>query len=214
MKLSNCVLLLCAAVYCAATIIFLSFRLLFEALDSILSNRFSFSKMSSACPLSRMGHGAAVINDEMLVWGGVAVRESTGEKYYCSPVLIECFNLLTSQWNERRATSKSPSDLPHPCIHPRIGVVQNRDIYQFGGYYLSSDDRDVYLNDVHKLDGSTLEWQGIHSNDQSTPSGREPWNVRVREERRRTSRHDGRIRNKDCFTNTRRISIHFFFETS
>ncbi|XP_065841745.1 uncharacterized protein [Oscarella lobularis] len=130
--------------------------------------------MSSACPSSRMGHVAAVINDEMLVWGGFAVRESTGKMYVRSPELIECFNLLTSQWNERRATSNSPSDLPHPCFHARICVVQNRDIYQFGGFYFSSDQgRLVYLNDVHKLDGSTLEWQRIHSNDQSTPSGRE-----------------------------------------
>ena len=100
------------------------------------------------------------------------MRESTGENYLCSPDLIECFNLLTSQWNERRATSNSPSDLPHPFFHARIGVVQNRDIYQFGGIYFSSDGRRVFSNDVHKLDGSTLEWQRIHSNDQSTPSGR------------------------------------------
>ena len=154
-------------------VIFLSFRLvLIEALDSILSNRFSSSKMSSACPSSRVGHVAAVINDDMLLWGGFAVRESTGEKYFCSPDLIECFNLLTSQWNERRATSNSPSDLPHSCLGARIGVVQNRDIYQFGGEYFSSDGRDVCLNDVHKLVGLTLEWQRFHFNDQSTPSGR------------------------------------------
>ena len=129
--------------------------------------------MSSACPSSRQGHVAAVINDEMLLWGGEAVRESTGEQYVCLPDLIECFNLLTSQWNERRATSNSPSDLPQPCLYARIGVVQNRDIYQFGGVYFSSDQaRSVYSNDIHKLDGSTLEWQRIHSNDQSTPSGR------------------------------------------
>ena len=128
--------------------------------------------MSSACPSSREGHVAAVINDEMLVWGGGEVRESTGQKYLCSPDLIECFNLLTSQWNERRATSNSPSDLPQPCTNARIGVVQNRDIYQFGGGYRSSDGRPVYLNDVHKLDGSTLEWQRIHPSDESTPSGR------------------------------------------
>ncbi|XP_065845649.1 uncharacterized protein [Oscarella lobularis] len=129
--------------------------------------------MSFACPSSRYGHVAAVINDEMLVWGGGAVRESTGDLYLCSQDVMECFNLLTSQWNERRATSNSQSDLPHPCLDARIGVVQNQDIYQFGGVYFSSDQgRDVYLNDVHKLDGSTLEWQRIHSNDQSTPSGR------------------------------------------
>ena len=129
--------------------------------------------MSCACPSSRYGHVAAVINDEMLVWGGVEMEESTGKNYWCFPDLIECFNLLTSQWNERRATSNSPSDLPHSCLYARIGVVQNRDIYQFGGSYFSSDQgHHVYLNDVRKLDGSTLEWQRIHSNDQSTPSGR------------------------------------------
>ena len=128
--------------------------------------------MSSACPSSRFGHVAAVINDEMLLWGGAAVRESTGAHYFCSLEFIECFNLLTSQWSRRRATSTSPSDLPHPCLDARIGVVQNRDIYQFGGSYSSPHGRYVFLNDVHKLDGSTFEWQRIHSNDQSSPSGR------------------------------------------
>ena len=98
------------------------------------------------------------------------MRELTGKKFYCSHDVIECLNLSTSEWNKRLAISQS--DIPHPCIHAQIGVVQNRDIYQFGGFYLSSDDRPVYLNDIHKLDGSTLEWQRIHSNDQLTPSER------------------------------------------
>ena len=101
------------------------------------------------------------------------MRESTGEKFYCSQDVIECLNLSTSEWNERRAISNIPkSDIPHPCICAGIGVVQNRDIYQFGGAKFSSFRRPVFLNDLHKLDGSTLEWQRIHSNDQSTPSGR------------------------------------------
>ena len=101
------------------------------------------------------------------------MRESTGEKYLCSQDVIECLNLSTSKWNQRRAISNIPQfDIPHPCVDARIGVVQNRDIYQFGGGYESSDGRLVYFNDVHKLDGSTLEWQRIHSNDQSTPSRR------------------------------------------
>ena len=101
------------------------------------------------------------------------MRESTGDQFFCSQDVIECLNLSTSEWNQRRAISSIPqSDIPHPCEDARIGVVQNRDIYQFGGLYASSDGRRVYLNDVHKLDGSTLEWQRIHSNDQSTPSER------------------------------------------
>ena len=64
------------------------------------------------------------------------------------------------------------SDIPHPHVHAQIGVVQNRDIYQFGGGYLSSDGRRVFSNDVHKLDGLTFEWQRIVPNDHSAPSGR------------------------------------------
>ncbi|XP_065831023.1 uncharacterized protein [Oscarella lobularis] len=130
--------------------------------------------MAFRCPSSRIEHLAAVINEEMLLWGGIAARESTGELYVCSHDLIHCFNLLTSQWNERRTTSNSPSDLPHPCSGARIGVVQNRDIYQFGGggTYKSSDGRNILLNDLHKLDGLTLEWQRIHPNGESTPNGR------------------------------------------
>ncbi|XP_065846025.1 uncharacterized protein [Oscarella lobularis] len=128
--------------------------------------------MSSACPSPRIGHVAAVIDDEMLLWGGVALRETTGEKYACSLNVIECFNLSTSQWNQRRATSNSPSDLPPPSYFARVGVVQNRAIYQFGGIHRLSDGRPVYLNDFHKLNGSTLEWERILPQDQSTPSGR------------------------------------------
>ena len=129
-------------------------------------------KMSSACPSSRNGHVAAVVNEEMLLWGGMAVRESTGDIYMCSHDLIECFNLLTSRWNQRRAASNSPSDLPHPCANARIGIVQNQDIYQFGGVYKLFNGRDLFSSDIHELDGLTLEWQRIHLNDQSTPSGR------------------------------------------
>ena len=130
--------------------------------------------MSSTGPSSRQEHVAVIIDHEMLLWGGKATRESTGKKFLCSQDVIECLNLSTSEWNKRRVISNIPqSDIPHPCINARIGVVQNRDIYQFGGRYKSSDGRLVFLNDVHKLDGSTLEWQRIHSNDQSTlPSGR------------------------------------------
>ena len=131
--------------------------------------------MSSTGPSSREGHVAVIIDQEMLLWGGKAMRESTGDRFYCSQDVIECLNLSTSEWNQRRAVSSIPdSDIPHPCEDARIGVVQNRDIYQFGGFYFSSDGREVSLNDVHKLDGSTLEWQRILPNDQSTPSGR--WN--------------------------------------
>ena len=144
---------------------------LFAPLDSILRSVFSSSRMSSACPSSRSGHVAAMINDEMLLWGGAVVNEAE-VTYFCSHDLIECFNLLTSQWNQRRATVKSPSDLPPLCANAKIGFVQNRDIYQFGGYFKSSEGRSFYWNDFHKLDGSTLQWEKILPNDQSTPSER------------------------------------------
>ena len=74
--------------------------------------------------------------------------------------------------DEQYRTFPNPTFLIHVPMHARIGVVRNRDIYQFGGYYYSSDGRPVYSKDVHKLDGSTFEWQRIPSNDESTPSGR------------------------------------------
>ena len=53
------------------------------------------------------------------------MRESTGKKFYCSQDVIECLNLSTSEWNQRRAISNNPqSDTPHPCVDARIGVVQ------------------------------------------------------------------------------------------
>ena len=129
--------------------------------------------MSSACPPSRGGHAAAVIGHEMLLWGGAApAREEKGGTITCPPDLIECFNLLTCQWKQRRATSKSPSDIPPPCSDVGIGVVQNRHIYQFGGHLFTPESGSVYFNDVHKLDGLTLEWQGIAPTSQSTPTRR------------------------------------------
>ena len=106
------------------------------------------------------------------MWGGLAIKATTSEKYFRSSDLIECFNLSTSQWNELRAKSNSPSDLPHPCANAKIAVVQNRDIYQVGGFYRSSDGTHGYLNDDHKLDRVTLDWQLIRPNDVRTPIGR------------------------------------------
>ena len=135
------------------------------------SSKVSDSAMSSECPSSRNGHVAAVVNNEMLLWGGVSVEESTGDEYYCSPDVIECFDLFTGQWNRRQASSDSPSDLPHPCSDSRIGVVRNRDIYQFGGSYFT-DGRRAFSSDLHKLDGLTLEWERIIPKNQATPTGR------------------------------------------
>ena len=99
------------------------------------------------------------------------MEESTGEEYFCSPDVIESFDLLTREWYRRRATSNSPSDMPHPCSDSRIGVVQNRDIYQFGGSYFT-DGRRAFSSDLHKLDGLTFEWERIVPKSQSMPSGR------------------------------------------
>ena len=130
--------------------------------------------MSSTCPSSRWGHVAVAIDEKMLLWGGKATREATGEKFYCSSDRIECLNLETSEWSRKRAISKiADSDAPHPCVHAQVGVVHNRDIYQFGGVYNSScDGLRLYFDDIHKLDGSTLEWECIRPSDQSTPTGR------------------------------------------
>ena len=128
--------------------------------------------MSSACPRSRWGHVAAVINDELLLWGGVGAREDTGELCLCYSDLIECFNLLTNQWNQLKATSESPFDIPHPCSAARIGVVEKRDIYQFGGRHSSPYRRRIYASGVYKLDGSRLTWQQILPKGKTTPIGR------------------------------------------
>ena len=101
------------------------------------------------------------------------MREATGEKYLCSNEVIEFFNLSTCNWDRRRATSNSPSDVPQPCGDARVAVVRNRDIYQFGGVHRSSDGRPFYSSDLYKLDGLTLEWRRILLRDQSTrPAGR------------------------------------------
>ena len=122
---------------------------------------------------SRRGHVAVAIDQEMLLWGGEAMVATTGEKYLCPPHLIECFNLATSEWTQRRAISNMPDfDIPRPCLSARIGVVQNRYIYQFGGGYRLPNGCRVYSNNVHKLDGLTLEWQRIVPSDQTTPIGR------------------------------------------
>ena len=102
------------------------------------------------------------------------MNEATGDQQACPLDQIECFNLSTSQWNQRGATSSRPSDIPGPCLNARIDVVQNRDIYQFGGDHPASNGRHVYGNDFHKLNGLTLEWQRISPNGLSTatPTGR------------------------------------------
>ena len=72
-----------------------------------------------------MGHVAAVINDELLLWGGVATREDTGELRLCYSDVIECFNRLTNQWNQLQVISESPFDIPHPCV-PRYELVSSK----------------------------------------------------------------------------------------
>eukprot|EP00118_Oscarella_pearsei_P014168 m.119676 g.119676 ORF g.119676 m.119676 type:complete len:322 (+) comp37705_c1_seq3:3-968(+) len=87
----------------------------------------------SACPDLRDGHLSAIFERQMLVWGGGARRR--GENCYFSH-----------------------EDVPNHSSGSQIAVFGSRQIYQFGGVHWS-DFR--YFNDLHKLDGMTLEWKQI-----------------------------------------------------
>ena len=127
--------------------------------------------MTSNVPRPRHAHVAALIGNEMLLWGGLTRRE-TGEVELLSNESIESFNLCTNEWSERQSTWDSPSDVPVPSKAATIAVVNDRYVYQYGGMYSSSNDS-IFCDRLYKLDGFTLKWEKIAFASQSAcPAGR------------------------------------------
>lgn len=116
--------------------------------------------MTSNVPRPRHGHVAALIGNEMLLWGGLTKRE-TGQVRFLSNESIESFNLCTNEWSERQSTWNSPSDVPVPSNGATSAVVNDRYVYQYGGMYDSSSGDTIFCDRLYKLDGFTLKWEKI-----------------------------------------------------
>eukprot|EP00118_Oscarella_pearsei_P021508 m.242055 g.242055 ORF g.242055 m.242055 type:complete len:644 (+) comp40209_c0_seq12:324-2255(+) len=123
------------------------------------------SQVTVESPEDRWGHLSAIFDQTMLVWGGVHHEKSR----YFSHAKVWRLNLADDSWSNRIATFKRTEDLPHPSRGSRISIVGNRKIYQFGGLHWPSR-KD--FNDLHKLDGFTLEWEKIIPTGETAPKER------------------------------------------
>ena len=109
----------------------------------------------------REGHAAAVLENQMLVWGG-AVTELGEKTRYMSSETIWSLNLTDIKvWSKRRANFKREVDVPIPSSASKIAVVSNRCIYHYGGIHPSQSELGslAYTSNLHTLDPSTLEWR-------------------------------------------------------
>eukprot|EP00118_Oscarella_pearsei_P019897 m.213940 g.213940 ORF g.213940 m.213940 type:complete len:165 (+) comp39802_c1_seq14:259-753(+) len=115
------------------------------------------SELTLSSPRFRLGHNAAIVDQQMLVWGG-----RDGNCHYFTNKSIWMFNVSNNSWSERILTSKRPEDLPRPSSYSRIAVVESRQIYQFGGMYSQSPTSpSQWFNDLHKLDGLAFRWKRV-----------------------------------------------------
>ena len=106
-------------------------------------------------PAGRNGHGTAVVNNQLYLWGGYQngipeVHDSAEKRQFFSSV--EVFDVNTGCW-EQRTTSGTP---PLPGVHGLACVAVRNDLHYFGGYCGHSD---CYHNSVHTLSTSTLQWK-------------------------------------------------------
>ncbi|XP_065829544.1 uncharacterized protein [Oscarella lobularis] len=111
-------------------------------------------------PESREGHAAAVLDSQMLVWGG-AVVESERKVHYMLNETIWSLNLRDNAWSRRNAEFRRDVDVPIPSSASKIAVVSNRCIYHYGGIHPSRHELGsvAYTSNLHTLDPSTFEWR-------------------------------------------------------
>ncbi|XP_065829581.1 uncharacterized protein [Oscarella lobularis] len=111
-------------------------------------------------PEHREGHAAAVLDRQMLVWGG-AVVESGKKTSYMSSETIWSLNLRNSVWSKETAKFRREVDVPIPSSASKIAVASNRCIYHYGGVHPSPRQFGslAYTSNLHTLDPSTFEWR-------------------------------------------------------
>ena len=125
--------------------------------DSSADTRQSHDERSSEDrPEHRIGHVAAIIDRQMLVWGG-----GPGERRYMSNETIWALNLCDNVWSRRATTFRRNVDVPIPSSASKIAVASNRRIYHYGGIYPSPCEFGslAYTSNLHTLDPSTFEWR-------------------------------------------------------
>eukprot|EP00118_Oscarella_pearsei_P008460 m.43660 g.43660 ORF g.43660 m.43660 type:complete len:655 (+) comp33462_c0_seq5:190-2154(+) len=112
----------------------------------------------TAFPEPRSDHLSAIVQNEMLVWGG----KSPEDDQFFSHDIVWNLDLSTTLWSKRQSTFATFDDVPHDSAGSRIAVGENGDIYQFGGGFFSRESSTwEYFNDLHKLNGRTLQWQKV-----------------------------------------------------
>ncbi|XP_065846164.1 uncharacterized protein [Oscarella lobularis] len=118
-------------------------------------------------PEHRKGHVAAVLDRQMLVWGGCVSGRDIKTRYLSSET-IWTLNLRDNVWSKRRTTFRREVDVPIPSSASKIAVTSNRCIYHYGGIHPSPHvfGSLAYTSNLHTLDPSTFEWRIVR---QSSP---------------------------------------------
>eukprot|EP00727_Mastigamoeba_balamuthi_P011109 m51a1_g6620 hypothetical protein (315) ;mRNA; r:44740-46098 len=102
------------------------------------SGKWSDARANGAVPGSRAGMVAEVIDDKLIMWGGIASKG-------LYPNEIHQYNLGSRSWFKRRGSGPIPIGRAHHCG----AVSAEGELVVFGG--ISSADEKVSLNDVYTL---------------------------------------------------------------
>ena len=108
-------------------------------------------------PKARFGHAAVVVDNNMLVWGGFGVDETS---------TVETFDVSSATWLEPRQLHGDT--LPNGLYNMAVTSDKKR-AYVFGGY--SNSTRQFY-NQLFVIDLTSLECRELVPGSSSRPSAR------------------------------------------
>ncbi len=114
----------------------------------------SWELITDSSPLKgRRGHAAVLFGDKILIAGGFAVDETTGERSYCNDVWTYS---TTEGWEQLTADAEWRARMNHAL------VAAGDTLYLFGGFY----DGRYYCDDMYKSTDGT-SWEQVTDADEA-----------------------------------------------
>ena len=106
-------------------------------------------------PKARLGHAAVVVDNNMLVWGGIGVGETS---------TVETFDVSSATWLEPR---RLHGDILPNGLYSMAVTSDKKRAYVFGGYSNST------RNQLFVIDLTSLECRELVPGSSSRPSARQ-----------------------------------------
>ena len=108
-------------------------------------------------PDPREGHESVLVNNKLLVWGGVMIND--GRWRMLSRCECHTMDLSSQQWSQKISQMDNSQDEPTPCLHARCAIIENM-VYPFGGWYIDRG-MTLRLQETFSFDCEKMKWKKL-----------------------------------------------------